>query len=42
MTRFLSQSAAAMAAILIVMVSMNSIVTIPPAQANDVSLPVLA
>lgn len=42
MTRFLSQSAAAMAAILIVMVSMNAIVTIPPAQANDVSLPVLA
>lgn len=42
MTRFATQSFAAIAALFIVTVSMQAIVTVPPAQASVAVLPVLA
>ena len=42
MTRFASQSLAAFAAVLMMAVSMNAIVTVPPVQAHSVTAPVLA
>lgn len=42
MTRFANQSFAAMAAILLTIVSLHGIVTVPPAHAQDVHVPVLA
>ena len=42
MTRLASQSLAAFAAVLMTVVTMNAIVTVPPAQAHPVTAPVLA
>ena len=42
MSRFASHSAAAFAAVLMMVVSMNAVVSIPPVQAQAISAPVLA
>lgn len=43
MTRFLEQSTAAVAAVLIVVMSMSQVVAVPPAQADTlISAPALA
>lgn len=42
MTRFVEQSAAAVAAILIVVASWTPVVTVPPAQAATFATPILA
>ncbi|HEX5644671.1 MAG TPA: hypothetical protein VFX62_04080 [Erythrobacter sp.] len=41
MTRFANHSFAAIAAILLTIVSLHGIVTVPPAQAQDANVPVL-
>ena len=42
MTNYLNQTAALFAAVLITMISLNAIVTVPPAEAAAIAAPILA